>query len=58
MKRVPAVHFLEEWGAAEACWEFDMVDFPCVVAMDSHGTSLFSSISEASEKELSDVLKR
>ena len=53
VKRVPGVHFLEEWGAAEACWEFEMVDFPCVVAMDSHGRSLFSSIGEASEKALS-----
>ena len=53
VKRVPAVHFLEEWGAAEACWEFDMVDFPCVVAMDSHGVSLFSAIADSSEKVLS-----
>ena len=53
VKRVPGVHFLEEWGAAEACWEFEMADFPCVVAMDSHGKSLFASIAEASEKALS-----
>lgn len=52
VKRVSSVHFLEEWGAAEACWEFTMEDFPCVVAMDSHGTSLFSSISERSRKAL------
>jgi fumarate hydratase class I len=56
VKRVPGVHFLEEWGAAEACWEFEMVDFPCVVAMDSHGKSLFSSIAEASEKVLSGLM--
>jgi fumarate hydratase class I len=56
VKRVPGVHFLEEWGAAEACWEFDMVDFPCVVAMDSNGKSLFSSIADASEKVLSGLM--
>ena len=53
VKCVPSVHFLEEWGAAEACWEFEMVDFPCVVAMDSHGKSLFGAIEEASHKVLS-----
>ena len=46
VKCVPSVHFLEEWGAAEACWEFEMVDFPCVVAMDSHGKSLFGAIED------------
>lgn len=56
VKCVPSVHFLEEWGAAEACWEFEMVDFPCVVAMDSRGTSLFSSIADASEKILKGLL--
>ena len=49
VRRVPGVHFLEEWGAAEACWEFEMEDFPCVVAMDSHGTSLFRAVAEASD---------
>lgn len=49
VKRVPGVHFLEEWGAAEACWEFEMDSFPCVVAMDSHGTSLFSAIGDLSK---------
>ena len=58
VKRVPSVHFLEEWGAAEACWEFEMVDFPCVVAMDTHGTSLFESVAHASEGTLKRLLKR
>lgn len=44
VKRIGGVHFLEEWGAAEACWEFEMEDFPCVVAMDSHGASLFNAV--------------
>ena len=57
VKRVRGVHFLEEWGAAEACWEFEMVDFPCVVAMDSHGKSLFDSIEKSSEKALSGLFE-
>ena len=52
VKRVTGVHFLDEWGAAEACWEFEMVDFPCVVAMDAHGNSLFATVAEASKAAL------
>ena len=48
VKRVVGVHFLEEWGAAEACWAFEMEDFPCVVAMDAHGVSLFDAVAENS----------
>lgn len=55
VKKVPSVHFLDEWGAAEACWEFEMVDFPCVVAMDSHGTSLFDAIEVASSQKLAEI---
>ena len=50
--RVAGVHFLEEWGAAEACWAFEMADFPCVVAMDTHGTSLFDAVAKASAARL------
>ena len=52
VKRVAGVHFLEEWGAAEACWEFEMADFPCVVAMDAHGTSLFDAVARSSAEAL------
>ena len=52
VKRVAGVHFLEEWGAAEACWEFEMSDFPCVVAMDAHGTSLFDAVARSSAEAL------
>lgn len=46
VKRVAGVHFLAEWGAAEACWMFEMEEFPCVVAMDAQGTSLFDSVAK------------
>ena len=49
VKRVSNVYFLEEFGAAEACWEFEMEDFPCIVAMDSHGISLFDKVRAASQ---------
>lgn len=56
VKRVTNVYFLDRFGAAEACWELEVEDFRCVVAMDSHGTSLFSRIREASERRLADLL--
>lgn len=52
VKRVLGVHFLDEFGAAEACWEFEMEDFRCVVAMDCHGKSLFKQVQEESLRRL------
>ena len=49
VKRVANVYFLEDFGAAEACWEFEVEDFPCIVAMDSHGVSLFDRVRAASQ---------
>ncbi len=53
VKRVRSVHFLDEFGAAEACWGFEVEDFPAIVAMDSHGASLFDTIRRSSAEELS-----
>ena len=54
VKKVPAVHMLEEFGVPEAFWVFTVEDFPAVVTMDSHGKSLHegirSSSREAAEK--------
>ena len=58
VKDVCGVHFLEEWGAAEACWAFRMEAFPCVVAMDAHGKSLFGAIAEASSKALERLMAK
>ena len=52
IKRVANVYFLDEFGAAEACWEFEVRDFRCVVAMDSHGVSLFARVATESGKRL------
>ena len=55
--RVTNVYFLEEFGAAEACWEFEVEDFRCVVAMDSHGTSLFAQVEADSRRRFEALLK-
>ena len=56
IERVANVYFLEEFGAAEACWEFVVRDFRCVVAMDSHGTSLFARVAEESRRRLARLM--
>ena len=52
VKRIDGVDLLDEFGAAEACWRFIMEDFPGVVAMDSHGNSLFDSVARRSAERL------
>ena len=48
VRRVAGVSLLEEFGAAEAVWHFDVEDFRGVVAMDAHGRSLFDSVARVS----------
>ena len=48
VRRVADVSLLEEFGAAEAIWHFDVVDFRGVVAMDSNGNSLFAKVAQDS----------
>lgn len=52
---VRGVHLKKEFGSPEAIWVFDVVDFPCVVTMDSHGKSLHAEVQEGS---LAEMLKR
>ncbi len=52
VQRVPNVYFMEQFGAPEAIWEFDVVNFPAVVTMDSHGNSLHKEVFAASQAEL------
>jgi len=56
IKKVPGVSLLKEFGAAEAVWHFDVVDFRGVVAMDAHGVSLFDRVRETSGKKLNELL--
>lgn len=55
VKRVSAVDFLDEFGAAEACWHFEVEDFPGIVAMDAHGTSLFEKVFRDSAERFSSL---
>ena len=57
VKKVAGVSLLEEFGAAEAVWHFDVVDFRGVVAMDAHGRSLFDEVRISSEQKLKGILK-
>ena len=52
IKRVRNVHMMEQFGAPEAIWEFEVQDFPVVVTMDSHGGSLHKEVFAASQAEL------
>ena len=52
VKRVAGVSLLDEFGAAEAVWHFDVVDFRGVVAMDARGHSLFDAVRARSETQL------
>jgi fumarate hydratase, class I len=55
VKRVAGVSLLDEFGAAEALWHFDVEDFRGVVAMDAHGRSLFEEVERASGRALAEL---
>jgi fumarate hydratase class I len=52
IKKVTGVYMMEEFGAPEAIWEFQVEDFPAVVTIDSHGVSLHKQVMAASQAEL------
>lgn len=52
VKKVAGVSMLEEFGAAEAVWHLEVVDFRGVVAMDARGNSLFDVVRQTSEAQL------
>jgi fumarate hydratase class I len=52
IKKVPNVYFMEKFGAPEAIWQFDVIDFPLIVTIDSHGNSLHKEVLAASQAEL------
>lgn len=56
VKRVRDVLMLEEFGSPEAFWVLDVVAFPAVVTMDSHGGSLHREVLKASEERLKRLL--
>lgn len=52
VKKVRNVYFLEKFGSPEAIWELEVVDFPVVVTIDSHGRSLHEEVWNHSKSEL------
>jgi fumarate hydratase subunit beta len=50
VKRVLAVHKLEEFGVPEAMWVIEVDRFPAIVTMDSHGRSIHDDVLAASRK--------
>jgi fumarate hydratase class I len=55
--KVRGVSFLKEFGSPEAIWEFEVVNFPAVVTMDSHGNSLHREVFEVSQARLAEHVK-
>jgi len=58
VQKVLGVYKLEEFGVPEAMWVIDVMKFPVVVTMDSHGQSKHSLLDESSRKVLDDLLAR
>ncbi|HEU68533.1 MAG TPA: fumarate hydratase [Candidatus Acetothermia bacterium] len=59
VKRVAAVHWLEELGMPEAIWVMEVERFgPLVVAMDSHGQSLYKDLSVTVGKNMEAIRAR
>lgn len=56
IKRVRNVYMMEQFGAPEAIWEFEVENFPAVVTMDSNGGSLHKEVFAASQAELAKYL--
>ena len=52
VKKVRNVYMMKEFGAPEAIWELEIVDFPVVVTIDAHGNSLHKDILAASRAAL------
>ncbi len=54
VRQVRNVHFLEKFGAPEAIWELEIVQFPAVVTIDAHGKSLHEEILARSRAALAE----
>ena len=56
VEKVRGVSFLEKFGSPEAIWEMQVVQFPAVVTMDSHGRSLHREVFATSQAALQERL--
>jgi len=55
VEQVVGVHFLQEFGRADAMWELIFQHFPAIVTMDSQGNSLHEQVAMSSNKNLRKV---
>jgi fumarate hydratase class I len=56
IQRVETVYLLEEFGAAEAVWVFDVKNLEAVVGIDAHGNNLFDAVRQSSYEQLQKIL--
>jgi fumarate hydratase class I len=56
IQRVRNVYMMEEFGAPEAIWEFEVENLPAVVTMDAQGGSLHKEVLAHSQAELAKYL--
>jgi len=56
IRKVAGVSLLKEFGAAEAVWHFEVRGFRGVVAMDSHGVSLFDKVIASSRQKVAALM--
>jgi fumarate hydratase subunit beta len=56
VKKVLAVHKLDEFGTPEAMWVIRVEDFPAIVTMDAHGQSIHDQVEAASRASLEHLL--
>jgi len=56
VERVEAVHFLDEFGPAEALWVLQVRNFEAVVTIDAKGRSLHKRVKTVSKRALRNVL--
>lgn len=52
IQKVRNVYLMEQFGAPEAIWEFEVEKLPVVVTIDAHGNSLHKEVLAASQAEL------
>lgn len=57
VREVPAVELLDEFGAAEALWHFQVAEFEAVVGLDTHGGSIYRSVTTHSAYKLSQLIE-
>lgn len=56
VKKVKNAYGLEEFGMAEAIWEFEVKNFPLIVTMDARSHSLYEKVYKKSKKNFFNLI--